>query len=200
VTNYRVARYSHFDPNMPINPPTNGTLTELATTANLFYNDNAWAGLPMGWYAYGVKALYTSGLYSDYTISNIVGHLMEYQVTVNVTLTTGLEPSNVEITLNGLEYPYETYFGVTPSSGTFVFESVWRGHYDISAYKIGYDEYRINNTFVNADKVYNIVLSEKKYAPTCLYVDPVSLEATWCEPLRTAVSEDFEGNQFPPAG
>ena len=53
----------------------------------------------MGWYAYGVKALYTSGLYSNYTISNIVGHLMDYQVTVNVTLSTGLEPINVEVDL-----------------------------------------------------------------------------------------------------
>ncbi|MBP6871325.1 MAG: carboxypeptidase regulatory-like domain-containing protein [Bacteroidales bacterium] len=197
VTNYRVARYSQFDPN---GSPAAGTLTELATTANQFYNDNAWAGLPMGWYAYGVKALYTSGLYSNYTISNIVGHLMDYQVTVNCELSTGLEPSNVEVTLQGLDWPYETYFAVTPASGTVVFESVWRGHYDISAYKIGYDVYKINNAFVNSDKVYNIMLGEKKYPPTCLYVDPVSVVATWCEPLRTALEENFESDLFPPAG
>jgi hypothetical protein len=197
VTNYRVARYSNFDPN---GSPAAGTLSELATTTNLFYNDNAWGGLPMGWYAYGVKALYTSGLYSNYTISNIVGHLMDYQVTVNVTLSDGLEPINAEITLQGNEYPYETYFAVTPGSGTVVFDMVWRGHYDITAFKIGYDVYKITNTFVNSDKVYNIVLSEKKYPPTCLVVDPVSLEATWCEPLRTAINENFEGSEFPPAG
>ena len=77
---------------------------------------------------------------------------------------------------------------------------VWRGHYDITAYKIGYDAYTINNAFINADKVYNIVLSEKKYPPTCLIVDPVSLEATWCEPLRTALEQNFEDPIFPPAG
>jgi hypothetical protein len=197
VTNYRVARYSNFDPN---GSPAAGTLSELATTTNLYYNDNAFGGLPMGWYAYGVKALYTSGLYSDYTISNIVGHLMDYQVTVNVTLSTGEEPINCEITLQGSEWPYETYFLVTPGSGTVVFESVWRGHYDITAFKIGFDEYRISNAFINSDKVYNIVLSEKKYPPTCLVVDPVSLEATWCEPLRTAAMADFEDAVFPPAG
>jgi hypothetical protein len=197
VQNYRVARYSNFDPN---GSPALGTLTELATTGNQFYNDNAWAGLPMGWYAYGVKALYTSGLYSNYTISNIVGHLMDYQVTVNVTLSTGEAPINCEITLQGLEYPYETYFAVTPASGTVVFDEVWRGHYDITAFKIGFDTYKISNTFVNANKVYNIMLSEKKYPPTCLYVDPVTLEATWCEPLRTAIDENFEGALFPPAG
>ncbi|HNR55830.1 MAG TPA: hypothetical protein PKJ19_11735, partial [Flavobacteriales bacterium] len=200
VQNYRVARYSQFNPDLPINPPTNGTLTELATTANLYYNDNAWAGLPMGWYAYGVKALYTSGIYSSYTISNIVGHLFDYQVTVNVTLSTGEEPINCEVTLKSQEYPYEDYFAVTPGSGTVVFDMVWRGHYDVCAYKIGYDVYCIENAFINSDKVYNIILGEKKYPPTCLVVDPVSLEATWCEPLRTAVAVDFEEPVFPPEG
>ena len=64
-------------------------------------------------------------------------------------------------------------------------------------YKIGYDIYKISNTFINADKVFNIVLSEKKYPPTCLVVDPVSLEATWCEPLRTALEEGFEDPTLP---
>ena len=58
----------------------------------------------------------------------------------------------------------------------------------------------ISNTYINADKTYNIVLSEKKYAPTCLVVDPLTLEATWCEPLRTALEQTFEGADFPPAG
>ena len=197
VTNYRVARYSNFNPN---GSPTAGTLTELATTTNLQYNDYVWAGLPMGWYAYGVKALYTSGLYSDYAVSNIVGHLMDAEVTVNVTLSTGLEPSGVDITLQGNEWPYETFHAVTPASGTVVFNPVWKGHYDLTAIKIGYDTYIIENTFINADKTFNIVLSEKKYAPGCLYVEPVTLEATWCEPMRVAISEGFEGADFPPAG
>jgi hypothetical protein len=38
------------------------------------------------------------------------------------------------------------------------------------------------------------------YPPSCLYVDPVSLEATWCKPLFTALDEDFEDPVFPPAG
>lgn len=38
------------------------------------------------------------------------------------------------------------------------------------------------------------------YPPSCLFVDPVSLEATWCKPLITALDEDFEDPEFPPAG
>ncbi len=197
VTNYRVARYSNFDPN---GSPAAGTLTELATTTNLYYNDYAWAGLPMGWYAYGVKALYTNGQYSNYTISNIVGHNNHYTVTVNCTLSTGMEPINIEVEMKGLEYPYQVYYAITPASGTVVFDMVWRGHYDITAFKIGYDIYTINNTFINANKTYNIMLGEKKYPPTCLVVDPVSVIATWCVPLRTALDEGFENSGFPPAG
>jgi len=174
VTNYRVGRYSNFNPN---GSPTAGTLTELATTGNLQYNDFAWAGLPQGWYAYGVKALYTSGMYSDWAISNIVGHHMDYQVTINVTLSTGLEPSGVAITMQGNEWPYETFTAVTPASGTVIFDPVWKGYYDIIAIKVGYDTYVIENTFINSDKVFNIMLQEKKYAPGCLVVDPLTLEA-----------------------
>ena len=197
VINYRVARYSGFDPD---GSPAAGTLNELTNTLNLYYNEYAWEAFTPGWYAYGVKVLYTSGVYSDYIISNIVGHLMDCQVSVNTSLTTGLEPVDVEVTLQGLEYPYKTYFAVTPASGTISFDMVWKGRYDITLFKIGYDTYKIENTSINTDKVFNIMLSEKKYPPACLDVDPVSLEATWCEPLRTVLKEDFEDPVFPPPG
>jgi hypothetical protein len=196
VTNYIVARYSNFDPN---GSPESGILTELATTDALYYNDSAWAGLPQGWYAYGVKALYTSGQYSDYTISNIAGHLMLCQVTVNISLSTGLDPGDVLVTLRCFTYPYGIYDTITSTDGTIEFDSVTAGPGEISAFKIGYDAYN-TDIIIDCNNVYNIVLSEKKYPPTCLSVDSISLEATWCEPFRTALDEDFENPAFPPAG
>ncbi|NTV83932.1 MAG: T9SS type A sorting domain-containing protein [Bacteroidales bacterium] len=77
---------------------------------------------------------------------------------------------------------------------------VWKGKYHITIKKIGYDIYEIEEANINNDKVFNIVLSEKKYPPTCLYVDPVSLKASWCYPLITSLEEDFEGPEFPPPG
>lgn len=197
VTNYRIGRFSNFDPN---SSPTTGNLSELANTGNLFYHDYAWAGLPQGWYAYGVKAKYTSGIYSNYTISKIVGHLMDCAVTVNVSLSTGMEPINVEIELKGSDYPYQSFYAVTPASGTVVLDQVWKGHYDISAFKAGFDIYLIENIFITSDNVINIILNEKQYAPTNLVVDPVSMEATWNQPLRIALEQNFEDNQFPPPG
>jgi hypothetical protein len=117
-----------------------------------------------------------------------------FQVTVNVTLSTGFEPINVRVELSGFGYEY------TDSSGIVIFGAVPEGFYDISSFKAGYDMYRINNTLINSDKVFNILLSEKKYPPTCLDVDPLTLKATWCKPLITALDENFEDPVFPPAG
>jgi hypothetical protein len=197
VTNYRIGRYSTFDPN---GPPEAGELVEFSNTGNLYYDDLDWAVLAQGWYAYGVKAMYTSGLYSSNTVSNIVGHQKDCSLTFNVALSSGLEPVNVEISLKGSDFPYQEYTDVTPSSGSVVFEHIWKGHYDITAFKIGFDTYIIENAYLTADNVFNIILSEKKYAPKNLIVDPVSLIATWDKPLRTALDEGFEGEQFPPAG
>ncbi len=197
VTGYGVVRYSDFDPNFP---PELGTMTPLATTSNLYYNDMAWAGLVQGWYAYGVRAHYTSCEWSEYAVSNIVDHLMEAEITVNVTLSTGFEPVNVEIEMQGLEYPYQTYTDVTPSSGTVVFDPVWKGCYTVTAFKIGYELYRIDSICFYDNDIINIVLSEKKYPVTNLYVDPLTLIATWNEPLIIALDEDFEEELFPPPG
>jgi hypothetical protein len=197
VMNYTVAWYTNFDLDDPL---AGGDFSDFVNTENLYYNEFSWAGRPQGWYAFAVKALYTSGEYSDYTISNIVGHLMDCQATFNISLTTGLEPDDVQITMQGLDYPYEIYSGNTSSNGTAVFDTIWKGHYHIIIKKTGYDIYEIEDVNISNDKVFNIVLSEKKYPPTCLYVDPVSLQATWCYPLITSLKEDFEEPEFPPPG
>ena len=124
VVSYKVARFSDFDPE---GSPAAGTLAELATTTEQEYNDYDWSDLPQGWYAYGVKALYTSGLYSEYSLSDITGHLMDHRVTVNVALSTGFEPSGVEVTLQGLDYPHETYMLTTSATGSVTFEPVMAG-------------------------------------------------------------------------
>jgi hypothetical protein len=198
VVNYRVAQYVNFDLDDPL---AGGDFIELSTTQNLYYYDFAWWSVQApGWYAFAVKALYSSGIFSSYSISNIVGHLMDCQATFNISLTTGLDPENVEITLQGLDYPYETFTGNTSSSGVTVFDMIWKGHYDIKVYKIGFETYTLENVNIHNDEIFDIILSEKKYSPSCLYVDPVSLIGTWCEPKRTAVIEGFEGEEFPPAG
>jgi len=146
VVSYTIGRYSNFDPNYS---PTLGDFDVLATDLTvLTYNDVAFAGLSMGWYAYGVRAHYTNGDFSDYAVSNIVGHLMKADVTVNVTLSTGDSPEGAEVALYALDYPYDDRFVVLDATGTFIFVDVWKGMYDLSANMIGYEPYYVPANYI----------------------------------------------------
>jgi hypothetical protein len=197
ISGYMVARYVNFDPE---GPPGSGTFQDFAYTQNLFYNDYAFGAYGAGWIAYGVEVLYTGGEYSGYTISNYVAHLMDVSVIVNVTLSTGFEPGNAEITLQGNDYPHKTYQTTTNADGTAVFDSVYKGLYNMTVHKSGYEDYFVENVPVYSDTVSDVTLGEKRYPPAALYVDPLTLQASWHKPLRTAVDEDFEDPGFPPPG
>lgn len=197
VTGYRVVRYSNFDPNG--NPET-GNVTNLANNVQgNEYTDTQWLNLPGGWYAYGVAARYPDNYVSDTVISNIVGHHIDAQVTVNVALTTGGNPQGTLVMLTGQDYPYEVYSATVPETGQVIFPEVWYGHYAFHAEKVGFDDYDMNVN-ITGNKVIDIILAERKYKPRNLYVDPLTLVATWDEPLAIAVIEDFEGATFPPEG
>ncbi|MCF8227590.1 MAG: carboxypeptidase regulatory-like domain-containing protein, partial [Bacteroidales bacterium] len=200
ATGYKVARLSNFDPNgSPLNGDTNVLQNN---TSNLSYMDNAWGGLPEGWYAYGVAARYSQGgnVWSDYAVSNIVGHLKQVAVTVNVTTTDGSVADSVEIILSGNSFPYDVYTHFTDETATVTFDPVWKGYYDLTVYKPGYDSANYWDQFINSDRTFDVVLGEKRYAPYNLYVDPLTSIATWNEPRITALREGFEGEMFPPAG
>ena len=199
ITSYRVVRYSNFDPN---GDPSLGTKVGLgnAVSGNTYTDGGAtWAGLPGGWYAYGVAANYPNNFISDTIVSNIVGHGILAEVTVNVSLTTGGSPAGAVVMLTGEDYPYESYMATVPDNGQVIFPTVWYGHYVVDAMKVGFDDYTINVN-ITGDRTINIMLAEKKYKPRNLYVDALTLVATWDEPLAIAVMEDFEGATFPPAG
>ena len=197
VTSYKVWRVNNFDPNAG---PEAGTLTLLnGTVANTNYTDVAYGPLPEGWYAYAVAANYTNGGESEKVFSNIVGHKKLVTVTCNVSLTTGGSPAGAVVSLTGQDYPYATYTQTVPEDGTVVFEGVWKGNYILEAAKVGFDDYVITPN-ITSNRTFDILLLEKKYKPRNLYVDDLTLVATWDEPLAIAVIEDFEGAAFPPAG
>ncbi|HPF64867.1 GEVED domain-containing protein, partial [Lentimicrobium sp.] len=199
VTNYRLVRYSNFDPN---GDPTLGDVTGLGNAINAnTYTDggSTWANLPAGWYAYGVAANYPNNYVSDTVVSNIVGHKILAEITVNVSLTTGGSPAGAVVSLAGQAYPYEVYTATVPEDGQVIFPAVWYGPYVVEAMKVGFDDYMINVN-ITGDRVINIILLEKKYKPRNLYVDPLTLVATWDEPLAIAAASDFEEGVFPPAG
>jgi hypothetical protein len=81
----------------------------------------------------------------------------------------------------------------------YIPRSMVRTIYHPAAKKVGFDDYTIQAN-IQTNRTFNIILAERKYKPRNLYVDPLTLVATWDEPLAIAVIEDFEGATFPPQG
>ncbi|MCF8234892.1 MAG: carboxypeptidase regulatory-like domain-containing protein [Bacteroidales bacterium] len=197
VEKYRLIRYANFDPNDPEDMGDASTLSSALTVNE--YNDAAFGGLDMGWYKYGVSANFTNGDWSDTAISNIVGHLMDYSVTVYVSTTDGGDVEGSEVTLSGYEWPYEVYTATVPASGEVTIEEVWRGEYLLEVYLPGYFRFELDNQFIYEDTEIYVVLEEKTYPPRNLWVDPLTSIAYWNGPIvpPTFLSEDFEGGSMP---
>ncbi len=200
MTDYTVALVDGFDPDAG-QTPEDGTLTPLLNTGNTSYNDTGWGGLAEGWYAYAVAVNYESGDTSDWTYSNIVGHLKDVAVTMHFTLCDGETPDNIIVTLVGHSYPFNTYIDTTNENGYVGFDSVIKGFYDIFVAKVGYQNFQHLNRGIFADYSEDVILQKNAYPVRNLYVDPLTSVATWDEPLITQLPvEDFEDTLFPPVG
>lgn len=197
VTGYKIWRVAVVNPDAG---PESGIHTLLnGNVSATDYTDAAFGPLPEGWYAYAVAANYTNGGESVKAYSNIVAHKKLVDVTVNVSLTTGGSPAGTLVTLTGHDYPYLALSEIVPESGQVIFADIFKGHYTLGAYKLGFDDY-VFDANIQSDRTFDIILAEKKYKPRNLYVDPLTLVATWDEPLAVALDENFEGATFPPAG
>ncbi len=199
LTNYTVALVSGFDPDAG-QTPADGTVTPVANTGNTSYTHAGWGGLTEGWYGYAVRANYESGE-SDWVFSNIVGHLKDVVVSVNIQTCDGTDLDGAEITLVGHNYPYNTYHAVTDANGAVVFDSVIKGNYDLMAEKVGFEDYTHSNIAIQANYTENIMMQKKAYPVRNLTVDALTSVATWDTPLITQMlNQDFEDPTFPPAG
>ena len=198
VNHYKLWRISDFDPN---GSPAAGTFQLLTgdITANSYVDGGTtWAGLAQGWYAYGIKAVYPNGQESDYTFTNVVGHKMKADVTINVQLVCGFVPAQgAEVQMIGLDYPYENYSATVPASGTVAF-NVWKGNYTVDVRYTGYTPFIVDYN-ITGPRTIDVILEDVKFAPRNLYVDGATLVATWEPPLLSLVEQDFEGS-FPPSG
>jgi len=192
---YQLDRFSGFDPD---GSPILGDTTLLDTTSNVYYNDTNWAGLEAGWYAYGLKTHYTSGEWTDYDVSNIVPHLLNHDLTINVDLCDTTWPDLTEVTLEGSSYPYWSYS--LNGSGALLFEEVFEGYYTITATAPGNSAYVLENVYWNDDSTINISLICPHYPARNTFADPVTLHASWDPPQVVMLDDDFEQDGFPPPG
>jgi len=158
VTGYKIVRYSDFDPD---SIPSSGTTNLLLeNTLEIVYSDTAFGGLEGGWYAYGVAARYDQNGYvwSDYTISNIVGHNNYFDVRINVSTSNGENADSAEIVLTGIDYPYIVNTAITDTSATELFSNVWKGFYNLNVIKQGYEEYVLTDFLIDKNDTIDVVL------------------------------------------
>ncbi|NOY50873.1 MAG: hypothetical protein GXO88_09980, partial [Chlorobi bacterium] len=200
LNKYNVYRMYGFDPDAG-EGPADGASTSVGSSSTLSKNDTQFGAQPAGFYAYAVEAEYDSGDKSPWAYSNIVAHGLDNVVTVTSTQCDGGEPSGVEVTLVGHNYPYDVLYGVSGADGIVVFDSVIDGVYDINIFKVAYQNLFFAGVPIYNDYSLDVVLQENNFPPRNLYVDPLTSVATWDEALIEQIQmEDFEGSAFPPSG
>lgn len=163
--------------------------------------DNSWPTLPNGAYRWAVKAKYTGDRWSEPSFSNVLGKGWTAQVKFNVTLSSvGAVPEGVSITMQNTLVD-TLYYALTPASGQVTFNTVWKGNYDITVYKFGYEAYNVNKD-IYGDMTLDVLLGETRWAPFNLYVDDRTLEAVWNAPIpMVALFEDhFTSGNFTAQG
>ena len=196
-SHYTIARVSDFD---PLVGPQSGTLTPIANTTGEIFNDDFFGGLPDGFHAYAVKVVYPHAV-SPGIYSNVVTLGIDNTVTITLTHCMDDLPEGIEVTLLGTEYPFESFFAISDTSGVVVFNDVVDGIYYLKAYKPGFEVYEHFDLQIYDDLYYDIVLTGLRLPPQNLVVDPLTSVATWDDPTIIKLpTEDFEGALFPPTG
>ena len=161
--------------------------------------DNGWPSLPDGPYRWAVKAGYPVNRLSIPVFSNVIGKNWTVGVTVNVSLTCAVSPvAGTIVKLQNTAFSQYMYTATLTSTGTVTFPAVWKGTYDLTVSKIGYDTYLLPAQLIMTAKTFDVVLLQQKLAPSNMAVDNKSLFATWNAPLGLAypLLEDWSSGNF----
>ncbi|MCL2168249.1 MAG: carboxypeptidase regulatory-like domain-containing protein, partial [Lentimicrobiaceae bacterium] len=150
LLNYRVYR-------LPLGEEANeATWVELSdNVSSLTFTDNTFSSLPMGGYRWAVKAEYSDGLLSEAIISDPPLYAgLNAAVTVSITDTDDNPIEGASITLtNHNNDPLNVYTAKTNSEGIYIFPKVFKGTYDITVTKYGYENYADIDIEIDEDEI-----------------------------------------------
>ncbi|MBC8313948.1 MAG: choice-of-anchor J domain-containing protein [Bacteroidetes bacterium] len=171
---------------------------DLGTTPDLFASDQDWFNLPCSPYLWGIKAEYSANRWSPAGFSNILGKCWTVDLTVDVDLSCEeASKAGTDIYLKNLVYPDTIYTCTVDTSGVHTFSPVWKGSYELTVTKFGYQNYT-GTLSLSQDTTVNIYLLQEKSPPTNLQVDDKTLEARWEVPtyMQTLFLEDWSSGSF----
>ena len=177
LSHYKVYRMQEGDETNP------GNWTLLAGyVTNTVYYDNSWISIPDGGYRWAVVAVYDAGD-SPAAISNLLGKNWTSDVTINITLSSNQSPEGAYVTfINQDGLPEHSYSAVAGPTGVVEFKGAWNGTYDLTILMAGYDPYILNDYVLSGNVTWDVELQEITDPPKNLYVDPLTLLATWEKP------------------
>lgn len=178
-TGCRIARYSNFDPN---GSPAAGTLTELSSQCYGIYNDYAFAGMPGGCYAYGVKELYKDLWYSEYKISNTICSWPKMDVSIELSLSGGslLYPAVIDfIALDRLHIDKMVSMS-QPGTGNFI---IPKGKYRLEVHSPGFEDYLIDTINILNDTLFAVEIQQLCMPVSTPEVFPFTGLLEWEQPF-----------------
>jgi hypothetical protein len=172
--------------------------SHIGSPTNNAFVDNGWTSLPDGAYRWAVKARYTGDRLSAPSLSNVLGKGFTVDaVTFNLALSSGATPAGIEVVMVNQLVPDTTYAAMSGDDGVVVINNIWKGTYDITVYKFGFEPWTITEE-LTANKTYNVMLMQMNNPPRDLYVHNRTLMATWDQPIMQALilEETFSSGSF----
>ncbi len=131
-------------------PQSNWTLMASNVT-DTFYVDNTWSNLSHGLYQYAVISHYTNNVLSEPVLSNALPRAMEIPYTVNITTNSGDPATGAVVTLTNQDGNPDHVYTLTANQTGVTFPAVWRGIYNISITKSGFQPYSATNLDITTE-------------------------------------------------
>ncbi|HNX43148.1 MAG TPA: GEVED domain-containing protein [Bacteroidales bacterium] len=182
LSHYMLCRAPVID---PLAGPQYGTDILLANDlidTSFLEGGTTWICLPAGWYAYGIRGIYSDGSASEWRFTEPVAHKLYADVSVTVLSECNTMPlQGATVTLAGGEYPFDTLVQQTDTGGIASFSDIIKGVYEMSITSPGFETY---NVFYNiqSHSTMEIILQVNPAKPENLSVDGATLLATWEPP------------------
>jgi len=194
IDGYKVYRlYQGQEGNLP------ATWTSVSSPVVTNTVDNSWPSLPDSAYRWAVITKYTGNRLSDPIFSNALGKNRTANVVVNVTLTCAAHPLNGSVVTLTSMAPVEdsVYTATTDVTGKVTFPKVWKGPYELSVTRLGYETYAADVS-IYGDHTFDVTALMQKSPPYGMEVDNMSLLATWFPPSAVVklLDEDWESASF----
>ncbi len=160
--------------------------------------DTSWAMLSCGPFRWGVKSQYPGNRWSPVSFSNILGKCWTAPVNLHLDLSCdSAEMTGVSMSMVNMAYPDTLYSATFDSLGNAFFPGVWKGTYQLTVSKFGYDTI-IQSIPVTGPVTLSLFLAQVKIPPANLVVDDSSLMARWDVPHfeKQIFSEKWNSGSF----